>query len=60
MKELLESIDMIIENGKLTSEEIEFLKECKKSDNPQLYLNFYYLQKNPIIISIFNKLEKLI
>jgi hypothetical protein len=62
LDELLESIDVIIEKGKgvLTDDEIQFMEDCKKSTEPKLYLQFYYYKKDPIIISIFYKLENLI
>lgn len=58
MEQVIDAIDVIINNNILSEEEIEFMNECKKSDNPVQFLQYHLYIKNKNALSIFYKLEQ--
>jgi hypothetical protein len=58
MEQVIDAIDIIINKNILSEEEIEFMNECKKSDNPIQFLQYNLYTQNKHALSIFYKLEQ--
>lgn len=58
MEQVIDAIDVIINNNILNEEEIEFMNQCKKSENPVQFLQYNLYTQNKNALSIFHKLEQ--